>query len=288
MSREYFSPIIVAAVALTVAGLTQSLGQTRFSSPLRAAQTATMENAKQQSNVADEGPLPQDSIEREARLAKNGRYNGGGCDLTQVEDCCMEQYEPRALPVIPMEESTIAFKGQVTKIQSYLSADRTHIYAETTWKVDEVFKQPKDVKLSSDETIITDQLGGAVTLHSGRIATDNTRNGFMGKPYIGGRYVVFLTRIHKGEDLAMTRAYELRDAKVFKLTEDGTPGSVVLSNKPNQPDSLSSEETFLQAVRSGAAKQGGSNLFESTDTVDPETGNLHLTIPVVASTKLKQ
>ena len=177
-------------------------------------------------------------MEREARLAKNLRYNGGGCDLTQGEDCFMEQYEPRALPLIPLAEGAIAFKGQVVKMQYYLSADRTHVYTEATWKVDEMFKQPKDFKLSSDEIIITDQIGGAIKLHSGRIARDNTRDGFMGKPHIGGRYVVFLQTIHKGEDLTMIRAYELRNGNVFKLTEDGTPGSVVLSNKPNQPDFL--------------------------------------------------
>ena len=194
-------------------------------------------------------------MEREARLAKNLRYNGGGCDLTQGEDCFMEQYEPRALPLIPLAEGAIAFKGQVVKMQYYLSADRTHVYTEATWKVDEMFKQPKDFKLSSDEIIITDQIGGAIKLHSGRIARDNTRDGFMGKPHIGGRYVVFLQTIHKGEDLTMIRAYELRNGNVFKLTEDGTPGSVVLSNKPNQPDFLSSEKTFLQAVRARATKE---------------------------------
>jgi hypothetical protein len=287
MSRKSFIPIIAAAVALTLAGLTQLLGQTRFSNLLLAAQTATMDNAKQQSNVAEEVPLPEDSREREARLAKNARYNGGGCDLTQGEDCFMEQYEPRALPLIPLAQGAIAFRGQVSKLQSYLSADRTHVYTETTWKVDEVFKQPKDFKLALDG-VITDQMGGALKLRSGRIATDNTRNGFMGKPYVGGRYVVFLETIHKGEDITMIRAYELRNAKVFKLTEDGTPGSVVLSNKPNQPDSLSGEETFLQAVRSDAAKESGSNLSESTETLDPKTGNLHLAIPLVASMKSKQ
>ncbi len=254
MSIKSFVPIIAAAVALTSAGLTQLLGQTRFSIPLLAVQAATTDTAKQQSNVADETPLPEDSKERDARLSKNARYNGGGCDLTQGEDCFMEQYEPRGLPLIPLAEGAIAFMGRVSKIQPYLSADRTHVYAETTWKVDELFKQPKDFKLSSDGMIITDQIGGAVKLRSGRIATDNTRNGFMGKPYVGGRYVVFLEMIHRGEDLTLIRAYELRDGKVFKLTEDGTPGSVVLSNKPNQPDSLSSEETFLQAVRSRSGR----------------------------------
>jgi hypothetical protein len=187
MSRKSFIPIIAAAIALTLAGLTQLLGQSRFSIPLFAAQAATTDNAKQQSNVADETPLPEDSKEREARLSKNARYNGGGCDLTQGEDCFMEQYEPRGLPLIPLAEGAIAFMGQVSKIQAYLSADRTHVYAETTWKVDELFKQPKDFKLSSDGMIITDQIGGTATLGSGRTAADNTRNGFMGKPYVGGR-----------------------------------------------------------------------------------------------------
>lgn len=223
--------------------------------PVLVAQTATAEGAKQQSNVPDEAPLPEDPKEREARLAKNARYNGGGCDLTRGEDCFMEQYEARALPLIPLAEGIIAFRGEVTKMQAYLSADRTHVYIETTWKVDELFKQPKNFNLASDRVIITDQIGGTVKLGPGRIATDNTRNEFMGKPYVGGHYVVFLEMIHKGEDLTMIRAYELRGGKVFRLTEDGTPGRLVLSNKPNQPDVLSSEETFLQAVRSSAAKE---------------------------------
>jgi len=150
MSRKSFVPTIAAAVALILVGVTQFLAQARFShaTPPVFAQAATAESAnQQQSNVADEAPLPQDSKEREARSARNVRYNGGGCDLTQGEDCFIEQYEPRALPLIPLAEGTIAFKGQVIKMQSYLSADRTHIYTETTWKADEVFKQPKDFDL---------------------------------------------------------------------------------------------------------------------------------------------
>jgi len=59
---------------------------------------------------------------------------------------------------------------------------------------------------------------------------------------------------HKGEDLTVIRAYELRDGKVFKLTGDGTAGSEVLSEKPNQPDFLSKQDTFLKAVRSRSRK----------------------------------
>jgi len=86
-------------------------------------------------------------------------------------------------------------------------------------------------------------------LLSGRVIHDNTRSGFMGEPRVGGRYVLFLKAIHQGEDLEILNAYELRDGKVFKLTEDGSRGKVLLSKTPNKPDSLSDEQKFLQAMR---------------------------------------
>ena len=202
------------------------------------------------SAVADEEPLPQDPRERAARLAKFLRYSGGKGDLTKSDELFFEQYEPRSLPLIPLGESAIAFKGQVIKMQAFLSADRSHIYTEITLRVDEIFKQVKDFKLSSGQTLMVTQIGGALKLRSGRVIRDETREGFMGKPYLGGRYVLFADRVNKGEDLTMIKAYELRDGKVFKLTEDGSVGTTVLSRKRNKRDSLSSEKTFLQTLRS--------------------------------------
>lgn len=244
MSRKSFVPIIAAAVALTLAGLTQLLAQVSLDST-------------------------------EARQAKSARYNGGRCDITTTaedHECYFEQYEPAALPLIPMEHSTIAFVGQVTDMQPYLSADRTHIYTETTFRVEEMFKRPENFKLPSDQALVADQLGGSVKLPSGRIVHDSTRAGFMGKPRVGGRYVLFLLAIHEGKDLEILRAYELRDGKVFRLTEDGSSGTVLLSRTPNKPDSLSDEQGFLQTIR-------------QHDAVDLKTGNVHLTIPLVAMTK---
>ena len=247
MSRKSFVPIIAAAVALTLVGLTQLLAQVSADSS-------------------------------EARRAKSVRYGGGRCDITtKAEDheCFFEQYEPAALPLIPVEQSTIAFLGQVTDVKPYLSADRTHIYTETTFRVEELFKSAENFKLPSDQTLIADQLGGSMKLPSGRIIHDNTRSGYMGKPRVGGRYVLFLKAIHESKDLEVLRAYELRDGKVFKVTEDGSPSNVLLSRTPNKPDSLSDEQGFLQTIR-------------QHDTVDPKTGNLHVTIPVVASSKPKR
>lgn len=218
MNRRYLLPIIDAAVALTLAVPEQSFAQV---------------------NPESDG----------SRQAKNVRYNGGGCDLTTPgQECFFEQYE-LAVPLIPIKESTVVFVGEVNDVQSYLSADRTHIYTEITFRVEELLKSPERFILPPTHTLIADQLGGTIKLHSGRILHDGTRAGYIGKPRIGARYVVFLTPIHEDKDFEILVAYELREGKVFRLTEDGSPGHVVLSRAPNKPDSLSNEKTFLQTIR---------------------------------------
>ncbi len=126
--------------------------------------------------------------------------------------------------------------------------DGTRIYTETTFRVEELFKSPANLTLSSDRTLAIDRTGGAVKTGSGQILHDDTRNGFLGRPQIGMRYVLFADSIHEGRDFSMLRGYELRDGKVFRLTEDGSPSSVLVSN-------LSQEDKFLQTVRASAAKE---------------------------------
>jgi hypothetical protein len=147
-----------------------------------------------------------------------------------------------------LKESALALVGRVTKVQPYLSADRTHIYTETTIQIEEVFKSPEGFS-PPDLTLITDQIGGAMKMPSGRVIRDGSRIDFPGQANAGGRYVFFLRQVHEGKDLAILSAYELRDGKVFKLTEDGSPGNVLLSTTPNKADSLSDEQDFLQTIR---------------------------------------
>lgn len=175
------------------------------SAPL-VAQAATTQNAAQQlTDVADEAPLPQDSKEREARLTKNRRYNGGHCHLTAGRDCFFEIFEPWRLPEIPLEKSNIAFVGTVTQVQPYLAEDGSRIYTETTFHVEELFKRPANFTLASDRTLVIDRNGGAVRTHSGQILRDDTRDGFLGRPRVGMRYVFFADSIHGGKDFSMLR-----------------------------------------------------------------------------------
>jgi hypothetical protein len=119
----------------------------------------------------------------------------------------------------------------------------------TNSQVEEVFKSPKGFKLPSDQTLIVDRFGGSMTTFAGLVIRDGSRIDFMGQTYVGGRYVFFLRQVHEGKDLSILTAYEFRDGRVFKLTEDGSPGKVLLSKTPEKADSLSDEQEFLQAVR---------------------------------------
>ena len=201
-------------------------------------------------------PRPERSAEREA---KNKRYNGGRCDITTTEndnECLFDQYEPRGLPLVPTKPSTIIAVGKVVSVKSYLSADRTHIYTETAVNVEELLKHRGAFKLPSDQQLITDHIGGDMQLSSGRIVHDKTRSGFMGKLRVGDRYVLFAHHIHKGKDLAIIMAYELRNGKVYELAEDGSAEKVLLSKTPNDADTLSSEEGFLGAIRRSRKGRG--------------------------------
>lgn len=223
------------------------------SAKLMVPQAAAGEAKSQQQNDAmDEESPSQDPREREARLARNMRYNGGGCDITALTPghlCFFDQVWPRALPLIPLKESTIAFAGQVSRIQPYLSGDHTHIYTEITVQIEEIFRSPANSKLLSSQTVVINQIGGTIRMPSGQIVHDGTRIDFLGRTRVGGRYVLFAKKIHEGKDLTLIRGYELREGQVFKLTEDGNPGDELVSSIPGAASIPSEEKAFIQAVR---------------------------------------
>ena len=241
---------------LTLAGATANIASPLSDWCPREAATLGQDNG-----TLDEESLPQDSSEREARLSKNTRYNGGGCEITTVTSthpCFFDQVLPRGLPLVPLQETSIAFTGQVSRIQPYLSADRTHIYTEIAIRIEEIFKSPADYKLPRDKTIIVTQIGGTLRIRSGQVVHDGTRIDFLGKMAAGGRYMVFARKIHANKDVTLVRAYELRDGQVYKLTDDGTPSTIPVSSIPGIANTSSEEKAFLQSVSKAAA--GGAPL----------------------------
>jgi hypothetical protein len=199
----------------------------------------------------EESQLPENPKERATRLAKNLRYNAHEADLTKRSDeSFIEQVWPRSLPVIPAKESALVLVGTVVKMQPYLSGDRSRIYTELTIQSEEVVAS--DVRLSTTKVPVIDRIGGVLKTQSGQVVRDGIIIDGLGRTRVGGRYVLFAKRIHHGKDLTLIRGYELREGQVFKLTEDGNPGDVLVSSIPGDANIPSEEKAFIQALRSAA------------------------------------
>ncbi len=205
---------------------------------------------KQGLEASDGKRSPED--EREARLAKDKRYNGGGCDLTKTVDCFFEVVEPGGLPPVPVDSSALVFVGKVVGIHAYLSEDRTHIYTETDFHVEELLKKPRTIEPPPDKLLAVDRVGGTIRTQSGQVLRDETKSGVVGEPAVGRRYLVFATSVHGGRDLMIAQVYELRDGKVFRLPEHGADSLVVLSRTSGREDELSHEDSLVRFIRERA------------------------------------
>ena len=210
-----------------------------------------------ESDIVPEEPESSNPQQREARRAKNTRYNAGGPDLTVERppdsEIFVEQVWP-AVNFIPASDSAVVATGKVVKVQPYLSADHSRIYTELTVQVDEVLKRDGDNRLSAVHTVVIDRLGGALKLKTGRVVRDDIQIDNLGRPNLGKRYVFFVRRVNDGSDVSLIKSYELVDGKVF--TNDSR-SSKLISSLPGVPKAWASEATFVEAVRQEVRKEVG-------------------------------
>lgn len=254
--RPLFFLVAISFLTLSLGRTQQASACGRFAShpQSQAVGAAAHMTTLNGSLSAGEGAVAQGPVD-DARLAKNKRYDAHGRDLTKLEpgEQIFNQTWPRT-EFIPVSQSAVVVLGRAIRIQAYLSEDRSRIYTEITVKVETVFKNKTNNLPSSDEVLDIDFPGGTVQLPSGQVVHDDTKIEFLGKPYVGGRFVLFAVETHGGKDLTLIRGYELRDSRVFELTEDGTPGTKLISTTPGVSATLSDEGVFLQEIRTQAAK----------------------------------
>ena len=210
-----------------------------------------------ESDIVPEEPESPNPQEREARRAKNTRYNAGGPDLTVERppdsEIFVEQVWP-AVDFIPASESAVVATGKVVKVQPYLSSDRSRIYTEITVEVDDLLKRDRDNRLSAVHTVVIDRLGGALKLKTGRVVRDDIQIDNLGKTNLGKRYMFFARRVNGGSDISLIDSYELRDGKVF--TNDSRP-SRLISTLSGVPKVWEAEAAFVEAVRQEVRKEVG-------------------------------
>lgn len=201
-------------------------------------------------SVVEEAAEPSDINERTARANKNRRYNTGGKDLTLDDsENYIEHIWPRGLPLIPTDEGAVIVVGTVVHIQPYLSEDRSSIYTEFKIDVEDVLKNALSGQASSSKYILIDKLGGKLRLKSGRIVYDEINICYLGEPRLERRYVLFARSIHNGNDLEMIKGYELRDGKVFTISEGDNELGVLVTTLPDVPKEYAKEETLLELIK---------------------------------------
>ena len=192
--------------------------------------------------------------EREARRAKNTRYNTGGADLTvermEGSEIFFEQVWP-AVDFIPAAESALVVIGRVIKVQPYLASVRSRIYTEITIAVDDLLKQDQDNRVTATKTAVIDRLGGALKLKTGRIVLDEIQIDNLGNLQLGRRYLVFARAINNGKDAGLIKSYELIDGKVF--TND-LRASRLISTLAGVPLTWEDEAAFVKAVRESLSR----------------------------------
>lgn len=111
-------------------------------------------------------PEPKDERTRAKKQAKNGRFPKGRLDesLCSSEVIIFGGTWLDRLPAIPVALSDSIIVGTVNDAQAYLSSDKTGLYSEFTFYVEEVLKNNSRTPLNVGSTVAGEREGGACTL----------------------------------------------------------------------------------------------------------------------------
>lgn len=180
----------------------------------------TSSKHKQQDNfsnypIADAAsPEPIDPNQLIKRRAKSEKYKQYKRNIGPGVVRAIEIYHwPPRFPELPVLQSDAVVVGKVTAAAAYLTEDKTGVYSEFTFCVEEVIKASR-TPLATGAFVTLDRAGGRVRFPSGKISQFSL-DGF-GMPRVGHRYLLFL----KGDaeqDFQIITGYELLNGRVFPL-----------------------------------------------------------------------
>jgi hypothetical protein len=178
------------------------------------------------------------------REARGNRYPDDGVRL-KASPCgqVITFLHPVAPALFPAASSDAIVVGEVSRLQTYQTPKRTHLFTEFSVSVRELLKRSPADEVGAGRTVLVERLGGVLRLPSGRLLMDRPQE--RGLPQLRHRYVMFLKRNPEG-DYSIITAYDLTRSTIVPLDVTREPITDSLKTSPKR---------FLEAVKKAALEQ---------------------------------
>jgi hypothetical protein len=214
--------VLLGITIVLVCLVTQEPAVSKTSKLLREGREAIQERLSQL-------PIVEYSDENETspvRKARNNRHNSVAVKDGVKKPKLNENMRPSLFdlplshqpiePALPITSEVIAI-GTVENAQAFLSTDRTSIYSEITFVIEEVLKGNE--RLAPGIKITAERDGGAVRFASGK----TLYRGSWGRnvPIVSHRYLIFLKRIEGDDSFSIVTGYDLANNEVVPLDGAG-------------------------------------------------------------------
>lgn len=227
--------LILAAVFVAMTAAFGSMSSQRQQLPLKERQKLD----ESQFPIVDYTALePTEPGERTRRQAKGRRFHKpiAITPNRNFATAATVYHWPEGFPPLPVAESDLIVIGEVLGAHAYLSTDKSDVYSEFTFRIDEILKNKNEAATLLQPSVVVTRSGGRVRFPAGEIQL--VYNTGQGMPRIGRRYLVFLKCTD--QDFDLLTGYEMRAGHIFPL-DDGTPNFIAFEN--------ADETTFLADLR---------------------------------------
>jgi hypothetical protein len=213
--------VLLAITTVVIALARQEPSVTKTTKRLPEAREAIQERLSQLPIV----DYSDDNETNPVRKARNNRHNSVAIKDGVKKPKLHENMSPSLFdlplsdqpvePALPITSELIAI-GTVEKAQAFLSTDRTSVYSEITFIIEQVVKGNE--RLAPGVRVTAERDSGAVRFASGKILY----RGAWGRnvPIAGHKYLVFLNRIEGDDTFSIVTGYDLANNDVLPL--DGT------------------------------------------------------------------
>jgi hypothetical protein len=212
-------------ISLLLFLLTGLVGMTALATLNRQGQSGSNTKQKEETEkshwpIADYvAPEPDDPEKQAKRRARGKKYESKLTPVSPSSDVAgafLVTHWDRGLSPIPVTESDVIIRGEVTDAQAYLSPEKTGVYSEFDVRITEVLKNKQVLTtLSPGSQVPITRAGGRLKVPSGRVQTYAIAGQDM--PHIGRQYLLFLKC--SGQDFELLTGFELRAGSVHPLDD---------------------------------------------------------------------